>query len=445
MMPLRAAFLPRGIGMGEGDNTKTLWIFGAGASVHLGFPLSWSFLRSTISLVTSFFKNPNDLSLEIGRMYRPQDFQKKDGSPITIDDVREIKSDPIKAFDLMNLWTYTEPADRKDQVRLQYLLRELKELRGHLDAVGISLTTDELLIVEPENLIDRIRKIDPNELYDKAAKGRDIEAIEADIRSAQDCVRLIYFYALSEFNELARAKATVNWQDSCYESLVRAFVFEKNSRIISFNYDTVLDEALFSRFTRSWAYERIHLAAINGYPVTAGAEADLLYIKPHGSLNMLVCPNCQRTHIQWFSKVVPRGGGKPASDNRRCAHCKTALPGRRELLDGLVVPPLYDKEIIEGSKGAIRRAFAWTNNIVSIGFSYPAQDAYFVHCMADGLLENPHSEVKLSLVLRGRIETEAVKQRLESDVRLKPLIGTRLKIDATDVNGFEAVKVSSGE
>lgn len=439
MMPLTAAFLPRGIGMGGGDNTKTLWIFGAGASAHLGFPLSWGFLRSTISLVTSFFKDPDDLSLDFGRMYRPEEFQKNDGSPITNDDVREIKSDPIKAFDLMDLWTYTEPADRKDQVRLQYLLRELKKLRGRLDAVGISMTTEELLDIAPENLIDQIRNIDANELYIKAAKGRDIEAIQADIRSAQECVSLIYFYALSEFNEMARAKVTEHWQDSCYENLVRAFAFEKNSRIISFNYDTVLDEALFRRFTRSWAYERIHLAAINGYPVTAGAEADLMYIKPHGSLNMLVCPNCQRTHIQWFSKVVPRGGGKPASDNRRCAHCKEVLPGRKELLDGLVVPPLYDKEIIEGSKGAIRRAFAWANNIVSIGFSYPAQDAYFVQCMADGLLENPHSEVKLSLVLRGKKGTEALKQRLETDARLAPFVGTLLRIDATDLSGFEAV------
>lgn len=438
-MPLKAAFLPRGISMGGGNDKKTLWIFGAGASAHLGFPLSWGFLRSTVSLVTSFFKDPDDMGLDFGRMFRPEDFKKQDGSQITNDDVRAIKTDPVKAFDLIDLWTYTEPADRKDQVRLQYLVRHLKELRGRLAEVGISLTTDELMDIEPENLIDRIRKINPTDLYAKAARGRDIERIELGIRAAQECVRLIYFYALSEFNEKARANVATNWQDSCYENLLRAFLFEKNSRIISFNYDTVLDEALFWRFTRSWAYERIHLAAINGYPVTSGAEADLMYIKPHGSLNMLVCPNCQRTHIQWFAKVVPRGGGQPASDNRRCAHCKDTLPGRKELLNGLVVPPLYDKEIIEGSKGAIRRAFAWTNNIVSIGFSYPAQDGYFVDCIADGLLENPNAEVNLWLVLRGKSGTDALKKRLESDPRLAPFVGTLLKLNATDLNGFEAV------
>lgn len=438
-MPLRAPFLPRGAATGVDDGKRTLWIFGAGASAHLGFPLSWGFLRATVALVTSYFKDPNDMSLDLGRAFRPEDFKRPDGSEITNDDVRAIKADPVAAFDLMNLWTYTEPADRKDHVRLQHLVRQLKELRGRLAEVGISLSTGELLNIEPENLIDRIRKINPHDLYDTAARGRDIERIEMDIQAAQDCVRLIYFYALSEFNEKARATVAEKWQNSCYENLLRAFLFEKNSRIISFNYDTVLDEALFWRFTKSWAYERIHLAAINGYPVSPGAEADLMYIKPHGSLNMLVCPNCQRTHIQWFAKVVPRGGGNPASDNRRCAHCKEALPGRRELLNGLVVPPLYDKEIIEGSKGAIRRAFAWANNIVSIGFSFPGQDAYFVQCMADGLLENTHSEVNLWLVLRGKTDTDGLKCRLESDPRLAPFLGTTLKIHATDLNGFEAV------
>ncbi len=69
------------------------------------------------------------------------------------------------------------------------------------------------------------------------------------------------------------------------------------------------------------------------------------------------------------------------------------------MLRDLTVPPLYDKEVIEGSKGAIRRAFAWANNIISIGYSYPDQDTYLYECMADGLAANYHGEVKIALVL----------------------------------------------
>lgn len=240
------------------------------------------------------------------------------------------------------------------------------------------------------------------------------------------------------FNEQARTKALSEADASCYEQLVKSFIFEMNSRIISFNYDTILDEALFRRFAKTWAYERIHLAGINSYPVAPGAEADLLYIKPHGSLNMLVCPNCQRTHIQWFAPYVPRGGGELASNNRRCAHCKQVSP-QSGLLNGMVVPPLYDKEVIDGSKKAIVRAFAWTNNVVSIGFSYPEQDSYFFDCMAEGLGSNRNDKVTISLVLQNQAGTQTLMQRLLAEPRLAFLTDPKFAIEPTSIAGFESL------
>jgi hypothetical protein len=116
--------------MGVGEEKKTLWVFGAGASAHLGFPWSWGFLRSTLASLTSFFKDPDDTSLDLGRMFRPEDFQKQDGTPISNDNVRTIKTDPVKAFDLINLWTFAEPVDREDQIRLQYLACNKKFTRS---------------------------------------------------------------------------------------------------------------------------------------------------------------------------------------------------------------------------------------------------------------------------------------------------------------------------
>ena len=127
IIPLSAAFLPRGNSTIGDETTKTLWIFGAGASAHLDFPLSWGFFRSTVSHVTSYFKEPNDLS------------------------------DPVKAFDLIESWIYTEPADANDRARLQFLVTQLRKLRRRLEAVGIQRTTEDLLNVEPEKLIERIR------------------------------------------------------------------------------------------------------------------------------------------------------------------------------------------------------------------------------------------------------------------------------------------------
>ena len=437
-MPLSAPFLARGAGMVQDDSTKTLWIFGAGASAHLEFPVSGGFLKATISLVTGSFKEVEDLRLDFGRWYKPESFLKPDSTPITNDDVRAFKTDPVLAFDCMQLWAYGD-LEWGDQVRLQHLLRELGKLKKVLSNVGIEPATSELLDIAPENLIRQLRELDPDEVQRSIGRGRDIEEVQLDIQRAQECIQLIYFYALSEFNERARGIVLADPDNSCYEQLVRAFQFEKNSRVLSFNYDTVLDEVLFRRFTKTWAYERIHLAGINGYPVSAGAEADLLFIKPHGSLNMLVCPNCQRTHIQWFARFIPRGGGQAASDNRRCAHCKDVMPGRSELLRDLTVPPLYDKEVIEGSKGAIRRAFAWANNIISIGYSYPDQDTYLYECMADGLSANHHEQVNISLVLRGRAGTDDLKARLLGKPNLSFLSEPRFTINAMDLAGFEAI------
>jgi len=129
------------------------------------------------------------------------------------------------------------------------------------------------------------------------------------------------------------------------------FPFERHSRIISFNYDTMLDESLFKHCTSSWSYDDIPVLGINGYPVAPpGVEADLLYIKPHGSLNMLYCRSCNAMHIHWFVRYVPRGAGEAAKDNRRCSRCKTAKLGRAELMAGLVSPRLYDKTIIQESE-----------------------------------------------------------------------------------------------
>jgi hypothetical protein len=407
-MPLRADFLPKDPATAPDRNARTLWIFGAGASAHLHFPLSSGFLKSALSLITS--------------------------------EIRSFSGDSVSAFD--QIGAKTSELDRRDLVRLQNLMRQIAALRERLSAVGITPETAALLDTPPEDLLQQIQQLDPADVLSRIGKGRSLQQVEMDISRAEECVTLIYFYALSEFNDRARHAIDGDADGSCYEQLVKAFIFETNARIISFNYDTVLDEALFRRFTRSWAYELIHLAGINGYPVSSGAEPDLLFIKPHGSLNMLVCPNCQRTHIQWFARSIPRGGGNLAADNRQCAHCKSRFDGIRSLLDGMLVPPLYDKEVIDGSKPAIRRAFQWANRIVSIGFSFPQQDSYFFDCMAEGLLANPSTEIRIWLVLQGSSGADGattLRQRLLAEPRLRFLVEPKFSIAATDLRGFEAV------
>lgn len=348
-----------------------------------------------------------------------------------------LRDEPELAFDCLKMREYIKPEDRNDWVRLQHLWNELVELRGRLADVEIILPTSDLLDIPPENLIQKIRDIDPDHIYETARRGRDIETIKLDLDSALDCIRRIYFYALSEFNEQSRRLTHHDIDASCYDQLVRTFTLERNSRVISFNYDTMLDESLFRRCTTSWAYDGVPVTGINGYPVSPGEEADLLYIKPHGSLNMLYCGNCKGMHIHWFAQSIPRGPGSLASNNRRCTRCKRPQPGRSELMQGLLVAPLYDKEVIDGSRDAIIRAFAWANNIVAIGFSFPDQDSYFFDCMQDGLSLNGNPEITLSLVLRSQDGTNELRSRLLS--RLPILTTPQFRVEATGYNGFEAI------
>lgn len=436
-MPLSAAFLDRSEESGGTSGKRTLWVFGAGASAHLQFPMSWGFLRSTVTLLSSYFREPNELSLDIGLSAFAEQFKKQDGSEITKDEMLRLKEDAELAFDCISMWEYVKPDDRHDEVRLQHLRRELGELRHRLADAEIQLPTAELLDIPPENLIQNIRDVDPNHVYSTSPRGRDVDRIEMDLAAAQECVRRIYFYALSEFNERSRQLAESDIDTSCYDQLVRAFTFERDSRVISFNYDTMLDESLFRRCTSSWAYDGISVAGINGYPVSPGEDADMKYIKPHGSLNMLYCGNCQAMHIHWFARSVPRGPGSLASENRRCTRCKSPQPRRTELMQGLLVPPLYDKEVIDGSCDAIVRAFEWANNIVAVGFSFPEQDAYFLDCMNTGLSANGSPEITLSLVLRGQSGTKDLKDRLLG--RLPILTEPRFTVNATALEGFEAI------
>ncbi len=433
--PLKADFLPN-----NNRTQKTLWIFGAGASAHLGFPLSRGFFRCTVRLLTESLGEPDYAAAEIGNCLESATYKNQLGKPLTQNDIDEIKTDTTVAFDQIASWTATHQTDAKYGIRFQHLTKELGRLRCVLNNIGIELPTQELLDTEPENLIDRIRTADANKILSEQSNGRDVDKIRRDILEAQECVRRIYFYSLSEFNDQIREQARVNTVDSCYDQLIKSMLMDSDSRIISFNYDTVLDESLFENFTGTWAYERLHLAAINGHPVSSGPEGDLMLIKPHGSLNMFVCGNCGRTHIQWFARVVPRGPNTNALHNRRCTHCKVPLPGRKELLSEQVVSPLYDKESIDGSKGAIRRAFAWATQIISVGFSFPEQDAYFLECFETGLRANTNESIRLSLVLRSREGTTALKNRLDDNKFLREHVSTgKLKIEATAIAGFEHV------
>ena len=198
----------------------------------------------------------------------------------------------------------------------------------------------------------------------------------------------------------------------------------------------MLDESLFHRCAKSWQYEGIEIIGINGYPVNPSTtKADVRFIKPHGSLNMMQCSNCNGTHINWFTKSQPRGEGERSSNNRRCTRCRSPLPERSDLMNELHLPPLYSKQAIERCKTAMTHAFAWANNVICIGYSFPLHDSYVFKCMDRGLQINHSNEIKVSLVLRSQSKTDALKSHLVNNV--PAFKRSDISLIATNFKGFE--------
>lgn len=419
--------------VGADEDTKTLWILGAGGSRHLGFPLSFDFFKKSIGLCTEQMKEFSD-EKDLGYICFQDHFSNRREPVPTCNEVKAFKSDAELALRNLHTWGYLEP-EHAVMVKLQFLYRNWQSLLNLLTEIGLTMTPHELLSTYPEKVIDDVRKLSAaslvknNGLYDKDTAHRKLEETLRVLRE-------IYFYTLSHFNEEAR---NVQPLDNLYRNLVASFILEKNARIISFNYDTMLDEAVFHGFTRTWHYGGMTISGINGYPVAKGRDGDLILIKPHGSLHFLICQSCKRAYVSWFWTYRRTGENSAASDNRRCAFCKKPQPGRKEILSSLTVAPLYDKKIIKRSFQAITRTFAWAENVVSVGYSFPEQDTYFFNCMKQGIALRNGTPLLVRVVSHSHDSAKDIKKRLEKELFSRGVPGTAVKVSAEKLNGFEEV------
>lgn len=378
-MPFTAAFLPSRSWENKSQTQRTLWIFGAGASVHLRFPISKGFIRST----------------------------------------QEVAAEN------------------------EHLKSAITDLPKKLHLIGINITEDAILDTPPEDILRLIRsvpKVVEPESYRSAKHRRGlIKLHKNDIASAEDCLNRIYFAGLSVFNERARSLSDEHWTNSCYNQLVRNFFLGDNTRVISFNYDTMLDEAIFRQYPGRWQYEGIQVVAINGNPIKQRKKRrnDLLLIKPHGSLNLMECKNCRSVHLNWLMKYAVRGEWQLAINNRRCTICTKPVSKRKDLTTDLQLSPLYGKQAIHDCRKSIIDAFSWATNIISVGFSFPDQDEYLFRCINAGIKNNKSSKIVISLVSQSKSGTEKLRTHLLN--KLSTLTIRKLIINATDINGFESI------
>lgn len=168
----------------------------------------------------------------------------------------------------------------------------------------------------------------------------------------------------------------------CYDSQdCRAW---RQDTVITFNYDLVLDDALWRLgFRPEYHLERAENDTGQGPAVSV--------LKLHGSTNWQVCSKCK--HI-----VITRSKATGLPLDYRLRPCHKCKKGHFQLL---LVPPSWDKTEHQGLMHRVWEAAAEALNkatrICIIGYSMPEADAFFKYLITLGLADN-HQLYKLIVV-----------------------------------------------
>jgi hypothetical protein len=423
--------------VGANEDVRTLWIFGAGASRHLGFPLSSDFFSASIMLTTAYMRRWRTRR-DIGFLEFASHFSDPSRPAPSITELKRFRKQPIVAMRYYYTWKYLKPYY---YFPIQDLYDLWCDLPTALMAIGVDTTPEILVKKYPEELINEVRAIDIEKL--KVEKNFcDLHTARIRKERVLEMLQRIYFLTLSHFNDLARENIRDKKSVSLYNQFVRSFILDKNAKIISFNYDTMLDESLFSLFTKTWEYGGVDIAGMNGYPVSRGKPADLMYIKPHGSLNYMVCRSCSRVYVYWQCTYRETGANTSASSNRRCAYCKKPRPRRTELLSNHMVSPLYDKTVIELTKRSIVDAIRWAQVVVGVGYSFPEQDNYFYECMRKGAMGRS-SPLRIQVLSHSHDSAMNIADSVQKHMLHVGIEKTLFTVEALTLNGFEDLKTGS--
>lgn len=154
----------------------------------------------------------------------------------------------------------------------------------------------------------------------------------------------------------------------------------RHDTVVTFNYDLVLDHALYGLGTEPDYHLEAH---VPGPAHLVSRPPVVSILKLHGSINWGVCPDCR--------KQLSIQSRKPGESLRwfpyhQCANCK------QQLYEPLLVPPTWDKhehrDILQQVWSKAFEEIKSATRICVIGYSMPESDAYFKYLLTLALAEN---------------------------------------------------------
>ena len=187
----------------------------------------------------------------------------------------------------------------------------------------------------------------------------------------------------------------------------------ENISIVLLNWDTLLEKLVkevcndikidYCFYTYS-LYDEHHIPHIN---LKSKNEKNLKIIKPHGSINWLLCQNCQRMYVD--DKEVKSIGKET---EQICPNCKMYSKFSVEL-DNFIITPTIIKNFDN-----LHLKYIWNNALIEIqeakkitfiGYSFPKADYEFLY-----LVKKAFSKNKQIIVVDVASAQKNVKKRYET-------------------------------
>ena len=318
-------------------------------------------------------------------------------------------------------------ADRVDLGILEEQKAHIREFAGRLYGIKDVERLVKIPLEDPLTAIDRAMR------RRETLQGINSHDLEKFRRAFQFCIAAVIDSAQSRANgNLSSATARFS------ERLARDAERNKERHVIlSLNWDTLLDRALVSaRPRKSWIVDYCTYTYHwdrddqEGDTITKDIShitkvprrwKTLKVLKPHGSLNWLYCPTCDRlfTHAD---RNIGRFGAYPPGNGRR-RYCKFCGK-ERSTVEPLIISPTMLKDLEQTHLRVIWHnahiELSEASEVVFIGYSFPTADYEFRYLLARALgsgeaCKRPMVRVVLyerpTATPREKIEFEQTKER----------------------------------
>lgn len=215
--------------------------------------------------------------------------------------------------------------------------------------------------------------------------------------------------------------------------------------VITSNWDILLDNSL-DKLTRMYSVKNgDKLAVVDYCCYISSLEKDDEYIKPgllalgkggynikylklHGSMNWLHCPNCQRMYVKFEEKTI-------LQNKQHCRHCiknyKISENESSIQLRGNLLLPTFIKDLSN-----IQIQLIWQNagielseasKVVFIGYSLPQAD-FEIRQLLSRCIPN-HTEIEVVLYPGKKDNPKSKKQREDEKIPWKTFFGKRIRSD----------------